>query len=81
MKVFILIHQRPLKIKVYSSLVALIEDNDLNEIGASRSKLEKHPFDRFNFISNRVIISKSETLSSGDIRRLKYTPKNEEINL
>ena len=76
MKVYVLIHQRPLKIKVYSSLVALIEDNDLDEIGASRSKLEKYPFDSFNYVSNRCIIHKSETLSSGDVKRVKFAQED-----
>jgi len=71
MKVYVLIKQRPLKIQTYSSLVALIEDNDLDEIGASRSKLEKYPFDKFDYVSNRIVISRSETLSAGDVRRNK----------
>lgn len=76
MKVYILIIQRPLNIKVYSSLTALIEDNDSTVLGASKSKLQKHDFDRFNYITNRVIISKRHTLSTGDIRRtnLALTP-------
>lgn len=71
MKVYVLIKQRPLKIQTYSSLVALIEDNDLDEIGASKSKLEKYPFDKFDYVSNRIVISRSETLSAGDVRRNK----------
>lgn len=69
MKVFVLIYQRPLKIRVYSSLVALIEDNDIEDLGASRSKLEKHPFNNFDYVTNKVIISKKETLSTGDVRK------------
>lgn len=71
MKIYVLIKQRPLKIKTYSSLVALIEDNDLEEIGASRSKLEKYPFDRFDYVNNRIVISRSEPLTAGDVRRNK----------
>lgn len=70
MKVFVLIYQRPLSIKVYSSLVALIEDNSLDEIGASKSKLEKHPFQDFDYVTHKVIISKRQTLSTGDVRRM-----------
>jgi len=70
MKVFVLIYQKPLKIRVYSSLVALIEDNNLDDLGASRSKLEKHPFNNFDYVTHKVIISKKETLSTGDIRRM-----------
>ena len=69
MKVFILIYQKPLKIRVYSSLVALIEDNNLDDLGASKSKLEKHPFNSFDYVTHKVIISKKETLSAGDVRR------------
>lgn len=68
MKVFVLIYQKPLKIKVYSSLVALIEDNNIDDLGASRSKLEKHPFNNFDYVTHKVIISKQNTLSSGDVR-------------
>jgi len=75
MKVFVLIYQKPLKIKVYSSLVALIEDNNLDKIGASRSKLEKHPFNNFDYVTSKVIISKKETLSAGDVRKLKQIEK------
>ena len=75
MKVFVLIYQRPLSIKVYSSLVALIEDNSLDEIGASKSKLEKHPFNDFDYVTHKVIISKKQTLSSGDVRRMMQSRK------
>ena len=66
--VYVLIYQRPLKIQVYSSLVALFEDNDINELGVSKSKLDKWDWN-FNYTSLKVIISKRETLSSGDVRR------------
>lgn len=69
MKVFVLIYQKPLKIRVYSSLVALIKDNNLDDLGASKSKLEKHPFNNFDYVIHKVIISKKETLSAGDVRR------------
>ena len=68
MKIYILIQQKPLNIKTYSSLVALMEDNDLKAIGASRSKLEKYPFDKFDYVSSRYIISKSEPKTTGDVR-------------
>lgn len=70
MKVFVLIYQKPLKIKVYTSLVALIEDNSPDDLGASKSKLEKHFCSDFDYITHKVIISKKETLSAGDVRRL-----------
>lgn len=70
MKVFVLIYQKPLKIRVYSSLVALIEDNNLDDLGASKSKLEKWDWN-FNYVDHNVIISQRETLSSGDVRRNK----------
>ena len=68
--VYVLIFQKPLKIQVYSSLVALFEDNDINELGVSKSKLDKCDWN-FNYTSHKVIISKRETLSSGDVRRKK----------
>lgn len=69
MKVFVRIYQKPLKIKVYSSLIALIEDSNLDDLGASKSKLEKHPFNDFDYVTHKVIISKKETISTGDVRR------------
>lgn len=66
--VYILIFQKPLKIQVYSSLVALFEDNDINELGVSKSKLDKWDWN-FNYTSHKIIISKREALSSGDVRR------------
>lgn len=68
MKIYVLIQQKPLSIKSYSSLRALIEDNELAAIGASRSKLEKFPFDRFNYISSRYIIARTEPKTTGDVR-------------
>lgn len=73
MKVYVLIYQKPLKIKVYSSLVALIEDNKIEDLEASQSKLEKYPFDSYNYVTHKVIISKREALSTGDVRRKKET--------
>lgn len=76
MKVFVLIYQKPLKIRVYSSLVALIEDNDLDDLGASKSKLEKWDWN-FNYTTSKVIISKQSTLSAGDIRKFNQIVKDE----
>ncbi len=70
MKVYILILQQPLRIQVYSSLVALIEDNNIDELGASKSKLEKWNWN-FNYIAHNIIISQREALTSGDVRRKK----------
>ncbi len=71
MKVFTLIYQKPLKIKTYTSLTALYEDNTAVNLGVSKSTLEKYEFDRFNYVSNYVIISKTETKGTGDVRREK----------
>ncbi|QIK56058.1 hypothetical protein G7051_17510 [Dysgonomonas sp. HDW5B] len=76
-KVYILILQKPLVIKTYTSLVALIEDNTNIDLGASRSKLVKFDFGKFNYVNNRVIISYKTALSSGDVRRKKLEEKNE----
>lgn len=67
--VYVRIFQKPLNIKVYSSLTALIEDNDLQAIGASESKLRKHKFAQYDYITHKVIISRREALTSGDVRR------------
>ncbi len=69
--IYILIYQKPLKIHAYSSLVALIEDNGTEALGASRSKLEKWNFDLFDYVTYKVIISKRKSLTSGDVRRSK----------
>lgn len=71
MKVFVLIYQKPLKVKTYTSLTALYEDNTATKLGVSKSKLEKYDFDHFNYVSNLVIISKTETKGTGDVRREK----------
>lgn len=76
MKVFVLIYQKPLKFRVYSSLVALMEDNDLDDLGASKSKLEKWDWN-FNYITSKVIISKQSTLSAGDIRKFNQIVNDE----
>lgn len=76
-KVYILILQKPLVIKTYTSLVALIEDNTNIDLGASRSKLVKFDFGKFNYVNNKVIISYKTALSSGDVRRKKLEEKNE----
>ncbi len=70
--VYILIFQKPLKIQVYSSLVALFEDNNVDELGVSKAKLDRWDWN-FNYASHKVIISKRKTLSSGDVRRNKKT--------
>ena len=68
--VYILILQNPLRIQPYSSLVALFEDNGADVLQASLSKLQKWDWS-FNYIVHNVVISKRETLSTGDVRRKK----------
>jgi hypothetical protein len=69
MKVFVLIQQKPLKVKAYTSLTALYEANrDILEV--SKSKLDKYPFDRFDYINQKIVISKTTTLTSGDVRNM-----------
>lgn len=67
MKVFVLVSQKPLKIQTYTSLTALIDDNDLP---VSKSKLEKWDFS-FDYVDSRIIISKTEAKTAGDVRRQK----------
>lgn len=73
MKIYTLIYQKPLRIKTYSSLVALYEDNSPGQLGVCKSTLDHYDFNSYNYVSNRVIISKTEPLSSGDVRRKKAT--------
>lgn len=69
MKVFVLIQQRPLRVSTYTSLTALYMANSAC-LGVSKSTLDKHDFDRFQYVSSRYIIAKTETLSAGDVRRI-----------
>ena len=72
MKLYILLFQKPLRVKVYSSLIGLIEDNDIKELGASKSKLQKWDWN-FNYIANNVVIAQRIALTAGDIRRKKIS--------
>lgn len=69
MKIYTLIYQKPLRVRTYSSLVALYEDNGYENLGVSKSKLDRHDFDSTYYVSSRVIITKSVPMSSGDVRR------------
>jgi len=69
MKVFVFIQQKPLKITTYTSLTALYEANK-NVLSVSKSTLDKYDFDRFDYVNNRIIISKTNPHTTGDIRRL-----------
>lgn len=71
MKIYTLIYQKPLRVKTYSSLVALFEDNSIEQLGVSKSKLDRFDFDSTYYVSSRVIITRSRPLSAGDIRRSK----------
>lgn len=70
MKVYVLILQKPLRVKSYTSLTALIEDNNISDLGASKSKLEKWNWS-FDYIAHNVVISQTEALTAGDVRRIK----------
>lgn len=67
---FVLVFKEDLKIKTYSSLQAIIDDYAKEEIGVSRSKLEKYDFIK-PYENSLVKIEKSETKTTGDIRREK----------
>lgn len=73
MKIYTLIYQKPLRIKTYSSLTALCEDNTSDQLGISKATLDRYDFDNYLYVSSRVIISKSKPLSAGDVRRKKAT--------
>ena len=69
MKVFVLILQKPLKVKTYTSLTALYEANkDILEV--SKSKLDKYPFDQFDYVDHKIVISKTTALTTGDVRNM-----------
>ena len=70
MKVFVFIKQKPLKITTYTSLTALYEANK-SLIPVSKSKLDKDDLAAFPYTDSRIIIAKTETQSSGDVRRFK----------
>lgn len=68
MNVYTLIQQRPLKVKTYTSLTALYEANK-DIIRVSKSTLEKYGLDSRYFVDSRIIITKTTTQTSGDVRR------------
>jgi hypothetical protein len=68
MKVFVLIQQKPLKVTTYTSLTALYEANK-SVLGVSKSTLDKYDFDSFDYVNSRIIISKTEPQTTGDVRR------------
>ncbi|MDR2004940.1 MAG: hypothetical protein LBQ74_18105 [Prevotella sp.] len=70
MKVYVFIRQRPLKVATYTSLTALYEANK-SAIGISKSTLDKWPFNSFNYVNRRFIIAKTESQSTGDVRKVK----------
>lgn len=70
MKVFVIIFNKPLKVEVYSSLAAVFEAHGSNELGVSRSTLDKWNFD-FEYVNSKVVVSKNYTQTAGDIRRKK----------
>lgn len=70
MKVFVFIIQKPLKIKTYTSLTALYEENR-DIINVSKSTLDKYPLDQFDYVNSRIIISKTVASTTGDVRRNK----------
>lgn len=69
MKVFVLILQKPLKVKTYTSLAALYEANK-EALNVSKSTLDKYPFDQFDYVNNRIVISKTTALTTGDVRNM-----------
>ncbi|MFV0311163.1 MAG: hypothetical protein ACK5KN_05880 [Dysgonomonas sp.] len=68
MKVYVYIQQKPLKVKTYTSLTALYLANK-SDLSVSKSTLEKYNFDSFDYVTSRVIISKTEPQTTGDIYR------------
>ncbi|GAB6120970.1 hypothetical protein [Dysgonomonas termitidis] len=69
MTVFVFIRQRPLKVTTYTSLAALYEANK-SIINVSRSILYKWKFDAYDYVNSRFIIAKTESQSTGDVRKV-----------
>ena len=69
MKVFVFIQQKPLQIKTYTSLTALYEANK-HALEVSKSKLDKYPFDQFDYVNHKIVISKTIALTTGDVRNI-----------
>lgn len=70
MKVFTLILEKPLRVKNYTSLTALFEDNGAKVLGCGKSKLEHHDWN-YNYVDYGVTIAKTETQTTGDVRKKK----------
>lgn len=68
MTVYVFIQQRPLKVTTYTSLAALYEANKF-VIRISKSTLYKWKFDSFDYVNSRIIISKTESQSTGDVKK------------
>lgn len=70
MKVFVLIFNKPLRVEVYSSLSAVFEAHGADELGISRSTLDKWDF-AFKYVNSKIVLSKNYTQTAGDVRRKK----------
>lgn len=69
MTVYVFIRQRPLKVTTYTSLAALYEANK-SIIDVSRSTLYKWKFNSFDYVNSHYVIAKTESQSTGDIRKI-----------
>ena len=76
MKVFVLILQKPLKVKTYTSLTALYEDNS-DLLNISKSTLDRYPFDQFDYVNSRIVISKTDSKTVGDVRKEREIQQNQ----
>lgn len=72
--IFVLLLKKTLEIKTYTSLQGVVLEFSKEEIGVSRSKLEKYDFN-IPYENDIIRIEKSATKTAGDVRREKQQKK------
>lgn len=70
-KTFVLLFKEPLKIYTYSSLAAVFEAFDKDELGVSKFALDRVDFTTDFYENEKVRIELSLTKTAGDVRREK----------
>lgn len=73
---FVLLLKESLTIKTYTAMRAIHEEFTKEEIGVSRSVLEKYDFEK-PYENNIVKIVRSSSMTTGEIRRQKHHASTE----
>ena len=73
---FVLVIKEDLIIKTYTAMRAIHEEFSKEEIGVSRSVLEKFDFDK-EYENDLVKIVRSSSMTTGEIRRKKHAAHTE----